>query len=268
MHGDAAGLRGAGEGHEDILQVRFDDCYPVSLVGQERLVGQGVVDQQMHALAEQRGVAHTRHTPQVRKPSRGVRSRQLEPPGAGRTDLGQGLELVGATDHEQLRHVDVADVRAALGLVHVVRGHEQRHPASRQLEEQVPQVAPRHGVDPGGGLVEKEELRFVNQSAGQRQALLPATGEGTGELVHAVVDPGEPSDLALALAEPFGAQPVDPSVEIEVLIDRKIGVQTEVLGHIADSTLDRLGRRRRVVREHRRPTARGRQHSAEHANDR
>ena len=114
------------------------------------------------------------------------RHAQLVPLGARRRHLGKPLELFGPAEHEQLRHVDVADVGAALGLVHVVGRDEQRHPAGGKLEEQIPQLPAGDGVDARGGLVEKQQLRLVDQRAGQREPLLPSAGERAGELVEAV----------------------------------------------------------------------------------
>ena len=121
-----------------------------------------------------------------RSAGRGTRSSYRLVPG-GR-HFGQRLEFVRLAQHEQPRHVDVADVGAALGLVHVVRGDEQRHAAGGQLEQQVPQLPPGDGVDAGRRLVEKQQFGLVNQRTRQRQPLLPAAGERAGELIDAVAE--------------------------------------------------------------------------------
>ena len=49
--------------------------------------------------------------------------------------------------------------RRALGLVHVVCGDEQGDALAGELEEQIPQFATGHRIDPGGRLVEEDQLR-------------------------------------------------------------------------------------------------------------
>ena len=81
--------------------------------------------------------------------------------------------------------VDERQPIAVRRLVHVVRGDEQRHAAAGQVVEQVPELAPRHRVDAGGGLVEEQQLRLVDRRSAQRQPLPPADGEVAGEFVLA-----------------------------------------------------------------------------------
>jgi hypothetical protein len=71
-------------------------------------------------------------------------------------------------------------VGQAGGLVHVVRGQEQRHPAFAQLPEPVPHEQPRGGVEPGGRLVEKQHLGLVHQRPGDHHALGLAAREQVG----------------------------------------------------------------------------------------
>ena len=46
-----------------------------------------------------------------------------------------------------------------------------------QRFDDIPRLSARLRVEPGGGLVEKEQLRFADQSAAERQPLLLAAGE-------------------------------------------------------------------------------------------
>ena len=98
-------------------------------------------------------------------------------------DRGQRLELVGRAGHEQLRQVEVADLAAALGLVHVVRGDEQRDALGGELEQQIPQLAARDRIDAGGRLVEEDDARLVHQRGAEREPLLPAAGEQAGAAI-------------------------------------------------------------------------------------
>jgi hypothetical protein len=72
---------------------------------------------------------------------------------------------------------------AALGLVHVVGGHQHGDAGGRQPVDLFPEIAPRLGVDAGGGLVEQQQPGLVQQAGGERQALLPAARERAGQLL-------------------------------------------------------------------------------------
>ena len=106
--------------------------------------------------------------------ARDVASLDFEPPRVVRVDGGQRLQLVRRAGDQQLREIDIADLAAALGLVHVVGGDEQRDALGRELEEQVPQLAPRDRIDARGRLVEEDHPGLVHERGAQREALLPA----------------------------------------------------------------------------------------------
>ena len=83
-----------------------------------------------------------------------------------------------------LRQID--DALAALGFVHVVGRDQRRQALDRHVVDEVPELAPRLGVDAGGRLVEQQQLRLVQHAGGEREALLPAAGELARQLVAAV----------------------------------------------------------------------------------
>ena len=66
---------------------------------------------------------------------------------------------------------------AVLGFVHVMRADEDGVAGGGKLVDQIPEGAARDGVDAGGGLVQKQNGRFMQDGAAQRQPLLPAAGE-------------------------------------------------------------------------------------------
>ena len=117
----------------------------------------------------------------------------------GRTDFGHLFQFVRLAADDQLRHVDVADVRAALRFVHVMRGDEQRHALAREFEEQIPQFAPRHRIDAGGRLVEKENGRLVHERARHGQALPPAAGKKRGAPIEVRLEMRERDQFVAAL---------------------------------------------------------------------
>ncbi len=61
---------------------------------------------------------------------------------------------------------------AIQGLIHLVRADEQGDPLGGQLLEVQPKGLPQLRVDPGGRLVEEQDLGLVHQRARQRDALL------------------------------------------------------------------------------------------------
>ena len=100
----------------------------------------------------------------------------------------------------------------------------------------IPEFAPRFRVHPGGGLIEQQQARRVQQAGGQRQTLLPAAGQGACELL-----------LARAQAQPFQGfidrlaalwQAEQAANEVQVLADGQILVQAKALRHIAHLPFD------------------------------
>src|SRR5262249_19474998 len=132
------------------------------------------------------------------------------------------------------------DGAAPLGLVHVMGGHHERHPLGRELEKQVPQLAPRDGVDPGGGLVEEQDAGLVHQGGGEGQPLLPAPGELGGQPVPVGIEAGEADGPLPPLPVPLAAQAVGRREEVEVLEGGQVLVERELLGHVADPAPDLL----------------------------
>jgi len=143
-------------------------------IGADRGFAQRVIDEQVHGLAEDRGTAHTLAAAQGLEAACDMVTGDVEPARALRRDFRQGLQFVRLAAHDELRHINVANVRATFRFIHVVRGDEERHATPRELEEQIPQLAARDGVDAGGGFVEEKNLRLVHERAGHREALTPA----------------------------------------------------------------------------------------------
>ena len=55
-----------------------------------------------------------------------------------------------------------------VGLLHVMRGHDEGQPALVQAAQRLPQEAPGLGVEADRGLVEEQHLRVVHQGTGDQ----------------------------------------------------------------------------------------------------
>ena len=111
----------------------------------------------------------------------------------------------------------------------------------------VPEVAARLRVHARGGLVEQQQLRVVQQACGQREPLLPATGQRARELVCT----GHQSDVGQRLLNASAAilHAVHARDEVEVLANREIFPERKPLRHVTDFAFDRLGLANDVVAE-------------------
>jgi hypothetical protein len=133
----------------------------------------------------------------------------------GRSPGGNGASV----RHDQDR------VREALGLLDVVRGHEDRGSLGPQRVDQRPELLAHLRVEPDRRLVEEDKTRTVHEGAGDQQA--PA--HAAGELVHAAVPPihevrhlQRPLDRCAAVCSP---DPIEVGEDEQVLLDRQRRVE-------------------------------------------
>src|SRR5215471_20450622 len=103
----------------------------------------------------------------------------------------------------------------------------------------VPELAARLRIDPGGRLVQQQQLRIRQRAGAERQALLPAPRQLARDLVFATRKT-EPFDHGARRLRGL-AHAVEPRDEIEVLAHREVLVEAEALGHVADAALDLIG---------------------------
>jgi hypothetical protein len=88
--------------------------------------------------------------------------------------------------HQELAAREIADLVAALRLVHVMRADQHGHAVGGEIVDLVPKLAPGFGIDARGGLIEQEQAGRVQQAGGKREALLPAARQLTRELPRAL----------------------------------------------------------------------------------
>ena len=84
---------------------------------------------------------------------------------------------------EDAAFVEEGDRAAAGGLVHVGRREQDRRAARVEVQEEAPELPPRNGVDAGRRLVEEEDLRLVEEVAGEGELFLHPAGEIPAEAV-------------------------------------------------------------------------------------
>ena len=141
--------------------------------------------------------------------------------------LGQDLARVH-------RHQEIEAGR----LLHVGGGHQhaQIRAALTQAVHQFPEAAPGQGVHAGGGLVEDQQVRLVDEGAAQAQLLLHTAGQIHG---GAIGEGGEARRLG-QLGDARGpGRPVlteETTEEVQVLADRQAGIEVppQTLGHVGD----------------------------------
>src|SRR5260221_12150633 len=84
-------------------------------------------------------------------------------------------------------------------------------------------------------LVEEEQLRVEHQRARDRKHLLLATGEGGGDLLAALPDPGEVAHRLLVVGPDLRPIAADVGAHLEVLPDRHLRHRAPTGGHVCDA---------------------------------
>jgi hypothetical protein len=154
---------------------------------------------------------------------------------------------------------------AALGLVHVVRGHQDRGASADQREQVFPEIAAVLRIDRAGRLVQQQQFRVVQRGGGEREALALPAGKGPGAAPCEGPEVVSADPLLDAPAARRPVEPIDPAHEVEVFVDSQVIPQREALCHIAELAAHRLRLARHRMTEHRRRAARRHQQPAQHA---
>src|SRR5260370_14216042 len=147
-------------------------------------------------------------------------------------------ERVGRPVRDELDVINVGDVAAAPGFVHVVRGDEERDAVPRKFEEEIPELAASDGVDPGSRLVEEKKFRLVQHGAAEGEALLPSAGKLRGQAIEIGFKPVELDNFVDAALEACRLEDVTAHAELAIFRDGQIVVKAEVLRHVTDALAD------------------------------
>src|SRR5467141_2175851 len=194
-----------------------------------------VFDERVDGLPENGCAAYAGEATRESKSARDFRSGDFNAQRAGGLDVREFAKRIGRAVGDELAVIDVSDMGAALGFVHVVSGDEKRDAMTGKLEEEIPELAARDRVDARGGLVEKKERRLMQHGAAESKALLPATGKLRGQAIQIGCEAVELDNFIDAALQARGLQAVDAAIELQVFRDGQIVVEAEVLRHVADA---------------------------------
>src|SRR5260370_4870295 len=131
-----------------------------------------VFDQRVDGLTENGGAADAGEVTREAKSSRDFRCGDFNAQRAGRLNVREFTQRIGRAVGDALSVINVGDVAAALGFVHVMGGDEKRDAMTGRLEEEIPERAAREGIDPAEWLVDEKKGRILRQGAAEAQALL------------------------------------------------------------------------------------------------
>ena len=165
---------------EDVVEARFDlsPREPTAIRLDRAFQRLPIKTRDAHSAAEHRSRFDALGVAQGDRGAVEVVADSLEGGEARLRDHRSGASL---DDDPPLREID--DPSAALGLVHVVGRNERRQALDRHVMDEVPEFAPRLGVDAGGRFVEQQKFGLMQDAGGERQTLLPAAGQLPRQLV-------------------------------------------------------------------------------------
>ena len=132
-----------------------------------------------------------------------------------------------------------------LRLVHVVGGQHQGDALRLQPVQPVPQGVAGLGVQPGGGLVEEQQFRFVDERAGDRQPALHAARQGLHPVIGPLAELGELQQAVDPGPQLPPGQVEVPPVDVQVLANRQLQVQVVLLRDHPEPAADGRDRRGR-----------------------
>ena len=168
-----------------------------------------------------------------------VRLRKAAFEGVG---LGLGFEFVAAADGDDFSAIDDGNaIGDAVGLFHIVSGQEDGGASSSRLRgfDVLPEVEPRVcGIEAECGLVEKDDLRMVEQPAGDLEPSFHAAGELFDEAFFAIAEVDESEELFDAGAALAGRHAIEDAVEFHIFPGGEFVIEGGVLENDAEGFAD------------------------------
>src|SRR5438045_3315836 len=193
------------------------------------LPAHGIAEQGVYGAPEDRGAADFWDLPGAAQSAGDFRRSNLEAMHARGIHLRQRAQRIGRAVGYDFAVVDISQVAAALGFVHIVRGDEKRDALPAEVKQQVPQFAPSYGIDSGGRLVEINNLGLVQHGAAQRQPLLPAARQFAGQAMAVGLQTVAIYGLFDLAGAGLGIEAVDLRVETQILQHGEVIVEREFL---------------------------------------
>src|SRR6266404_5332134 len=188
-----------------------------------------IFDERVNGLAEDGGATNSGELASQTQGAGDFRRGDFNALGALRLHIGKLAKRIGSAIGNEAAEINVGDVAAAFGFVHVMGGDEEGDAVAGKLEEKIPKLAASDRIDAGGRLVKKQELGFVEHGAAEGEALLPSAGKLGGETIEIGLKTVELDDFVHAALQPVGRQAVDAAVELKIFGDGEIVVETETL---------------------------------------
>jgi hypothetical protein len=122
-----------------------------------------------------------------------------------------------------------------LGLVHEMGREQDGLALDEQAFQAIPDQMAGLRVEPGGGLVEEQELGIVDQGTCQRKAPLHPAGQGRNSGVGAAFQPRKLEQRRDARGDGLAIEPEVAAVHEEILVDAEVGIEAVRLRHDADA---------------------------------
>src|SRR5437588_12044697 len=97
---------------------------------------------------------------------------------------------------------------------------EERHPLSREFEEEVPELPPRDRIDAGSRFIEKQNRRLMHERASHGEPLPPTARKQPGAPVKIRFDMRDRDQFVAAMLQFFPAQTVKLAGKSKVLTHR------------------------------------------------
>jgi hypothetical protein len=143
------------------------------------------------------------------------------------------FELIRRIDSQQLSTVKKTHLGTAIGLIHIMGGHEDSRTFLTQSIEEIPDCLTVSRIEAGSWFIQDKQGRAVNKRAADRRQLLKSTRElASALLVHRKKVQFREQCLDLAVS-PSPGNAIGTGKEPEIFEHRQIWIQTELLGHIA-----------------------------------
>ena len=172
---------------------------------------------------------------------------------------------LAAADDLAVRHQSHL-VGKPLGLLDVVRGHQDRRPLGAQRVDQRPELGPDLRIEADGRLVEQQQRRVVREPPGEQQAAAHASGELVDGVAAAPLEPRQREAAVYRGRHVLHA--VEPGEDGEVVLHRHVHVEVVELRHHAHLGARLLGLAGKLVPEHRDRALVGQRLAGEHPHGR